>query len=229
MLLPHDWRDGRGAVRATVAVTERERGRARALVGHSPRGIRLRQAARPARQLPAPRRHHQPAAQRRRSSGVCETVRSRGLSGWSRPSSIHARHTVTHPSSGRQSHSGRRTAADAPLISVLTPVHDPPPHMLEEAIASVRVADVRRLGALPGRRRLDQPRGDRRPRAPCRLGPADPPQATRDGRWDLRRHQCRARTRHRRVHRPPGPRRRARPRRAPTRRRPDRPPNPTST
>ena len=53
MLLPHDWRDGRGAVRASVAITGRGRPRARALVGHAP-GVGPGQAPRPARRLPAP-------------------------------------------------------------------------------------------------------------------------------------------------------------------------------
>ena len=45
---------------------------------------------------------------------------------------------VTDPHAAPRPGLGPLDRTDAPLISVLTPVHDPPPHMLEEAIASVR-------------------------------------------------------------------------------------------
>ena len=112
----------------------------------------------------------------------------------------------------------------APLISVLTPVHDPPPHMLEEAIGSVRAQtfDDWELCLVDD--------GSTNPEVIAALER----HAASDPRIHLKRREtaggisaatnCRARTRHRRVHRSPRPRRHPRPRRAPARRRPDRPP-----
>ena len=89
MLLPHDWRDGRGAVRASVAVTD-EGGHEHALWSGTLRASDWADP-RPARRLPAPGLQHRPAAQRSECRVRCETRPSRGRSGGSRRSRIRTR------------------------------------------------------------------------------------------------------------------------------------------
>ena len=136
MLMPHDWRDGTGALRASVQITE-EGGRRRQLwsgvlgsaaeLGH-PDGVHI------ACELPPS------------STGLVlgveqHAVRDGGAVGrvlWIEPAlndpsapAIPQPHTPPPASTPRP-------PTEHPLISVLTPVHDPPLEMLEEAIASVR-------------------------------------------------------------------------------------------
>ncbi len=135
MLLPHDWRDGRGAVTARVAVEAPDGRRVQLWSGM------LRSAQRRGRprghkvscRLPAwstslqltldPGRHQQRAV-------------ARGI--WLEPVLIDP---SVAPSAIAQPHpiqSSPPPPLQTPLISVLTPVHNPPLPMLEEAIASVR-------------------------------------------------------------------------------------------
>lgn len=136
MLLPHDWRDGRGSVRASVAVSDAggnqrtlwagtlwtsDRGRPRGLdvncrVPASTTSLRLSVRATGASEQPFVNRAiwlepaiNDPSAP---------------------PAARQASRSESVPECHRQLH--------GPLVSVLTPVHDPPVHMLEDAIASVR-------------------------------------------------------------------------------------------
>ena len=85
MLLPHDWRDARGAVRASVKVTGPD-GRQREIWSATlrasdrgrPRGLRAR--------LPAPGLEHRPAAQHPGHRGASARARSPARSGSSRRS-----------------------------------------------------------------------------------------------------------------------------------------------
>jgi GT2 family glycosyltransferase len=135
MLLPHDWRDGRGAVRVAVAVTDAD-GHARELWSGTlrtsdrgrPRGLQVEC------QLPA------------RTSSLQLSVEVQGML---RPRSV-ARAIWLEPAltDPQAPPSAKATVVPVaakplpplhgPLISVLTPVHDPPLHMLKEAIASVQ-------------------------------------------------------------------------------------------
>ena len=145
LLLPHDWRDGRGAVRASVAVTGPGRrvelwsGSLRCADRGRPRGLRVDcrlPAWSTSLQLSLKPDIHQYRA-------VARAI-------WLEPAITDPR-VGTHPrpdppkASTRPAGSldpsrplGSPPASDEPLVSVLTPVHDPPLAMLEEAIASVR-------------------------------------------------------------------------------------------
>jgi O-antigen biosynthesis protein len=136
MLLPHDWRDGRGAIRASVAVTGasgRERtlwsGRLRSSDRGRSRGRRVEC------RLPAS------STSLRLSVRVVGAPRDSPVARaiWLEPA-INDTYAplLTRPSSDSRPPAGPRPRSDAPLISVLTPVHDPPLHLLEETIASVR-------------------------------------------------------------------------------------------
>ncbi len=135
MLLPHDWRDRRGAVRASVTVTDAGRPPARALVSHA---RRLQHGGRPRGlhvdcRLPAFSTSVQLSIHSQAHAASYDASRARsGRSRRSPTPTLHRHHT--HPTPRRRLQDSRT----APLISVLTPVHDPPPHMLEEAIASVQ-------------------------------------------------------------------------------------------
>ncbi len=220
VLLPHDWRDGRGVLRLRRCHGT-EWPPARSLVGSapligpagSPRGQQL------ACRFPAPR-----ACISSCFRASTRTGPSRARSGSSPRSPTPAAYPLRpHPDPATPASAPSATSAK-PLISVLTPVHDPPPAMLEEAIASVRAqtfgdwelclvddgsTDPEIIAALERHAASDPRIHARAPRARGR---------------DLRRHQRRARARHRRIHRPARPRRHARPRRPATRRRPDRRP-----
>jgi O-antigen biosynthesis protein len=136
MLLPHDWRDGHGTVRASVAVTDAD-GRKRTLWSG-----RLRPS-----DWGRPRGRHVEcrlplfSTSLRLSVGVSGAPRCTPVARaiWLEPAitDTHAP-LLTRPSSGYRPVAGPLARPDAPLISVLTPVHDPPLHMLEETIASVR-------------------------------------------------------------------------------------------
>ena len=134
MLLPHDWRDGRDAVRVSVALIDAARQRSeiwsarlRATDLATPRGQRFKC------QLPSWTKALQ------LSVDVCAPLRLRSVARaiWLEPTVLdpHAPPVRARPPRAQSTQSPR--AFSRPLISVLTPVHDPPPHMLEEAIASV--------------------------------------------------------------------------------------------
>ena len=136
MLLPHDWRDGRGAVRASVSITElagREQelwsAKLRASDRGKPRGLRFDC------RLPALTTSLRLSVQ---TVGALRHM-SVGRAIWLEPVIIdHQAPEVTRPRADPRPNPRPLLRTDAPLISVLTPVHDPPPHMIEEAIASVR-------------------------------------------------------------------------------------------
>ena len=135
MLLPHDWRDGRDAVRASVAVidalgrgSEIWSGTLRASDRGRPRGLPVEC------RLPAFTRALQLNVQARgalRPSSVARAI-------WVEPAITdpYAPPLPDRPPGPPARQPERRPGAT--LISVLTPVHDPPPQMLEASIASVR-------------------------------------------------------------------------------------------
>jgi GT2 family glycosyltransferase len=135
MLLPHDWRDGRDAVRVSVAVIDAAEQRSeiwsarlRATDLASPRGERFNC------QLPS----WTTALQL--SVDVCAPLRLRSVARaiWLEPTVLdpYAPPVPARPPRAQSTQAPPRPFS-TPLISVLTPVHDPLPHMLEEAIASV--------------------------------------------------------------------------------------------
>jgi O-antigen biosynthesis protein len=137
MLLPHDWRDRCGAVRASVLVTElsgQERelwsGALRTSDRGRPRGLHVEC------RLPASSTSLQLSIRR---LGALRYM-SVGRAIWWEPAITdpQAPPLARPPRSPGPSAAGPRRRPGAPLISVLTPVHDPPPRMLEESIRSVR-------------------------------------------------------------------------------------------
>jgi O-antigen biosynthesis protein len=137
MLLPHDWRDGRGAVRASVAIADasgREQeiwsGKLHASDRGKPRGLQVHCG------LPAATTSLRLGVQR---VGPLRHM-SVGQAIWLEPViTDHQAPEVAAPRADpRPPSPGPGPRAEAPLISLLTPVHDPPAHMLEDAIASVR-------------------------------------------------------------------------------------------
>jgi O-antigen biosynthesis protein len=141
-LLPHDWRDGRGAVRAAVTATDAD-GTARELwtavlyAGDRgrPRGRKFAcvvPATTTALVLTV-------VAGRPQDRAVARAI-------WVEP----ALELDLTPADAGRVDGGRSDAGpagarvgdgdgnDVPLVSVLVPVHDPPPYMLDETVASVR-------------------------------------------------------------------------------------------
>ena len=133
MLLPHDWRDLRGTVRAAISVRDAD-GRRRELCAarlragdRGPGGMVLRCG------LPA------------RATALALEVHPLGdPSPGDVARAIFVEPTLHDPGAAVPD-AGEPPdppptllAADSPLFSVLVPVHDPPPQMLEEAIESVR-------------------------------------------------------------------------------------------
>jgi GT2 family glycosyltransferase len=133
-LLPHDWRDGRGTVSASVTVTT-ENGEHQTIwsrrVGSDrrhgrPRGFRLDctlPATTVALELRVERRG------RARHGHVARAI-------WVEPV-LFDPNAPPLPSPQRAIHSVQPAAEGSPLISVLMPVHNPPLQMLEQAIESV--------------------------------------------------------------------------------------------
>jgi O-antigen biosynthesis protein len=135
-LLPHDWRDGRGAVRASVHVTAVDGTRREAWAavlragdrGH-PRGAPFAVAV-----------DRSTTAVELRLDQLGELVvgtATRAI--WVEPALVDpsAQIDAIAPRP-RTSLASAPPPAGPPLVSVLLPVHDPPPHMLDEAVASVR-------------------------------------------------------------------------------------------
>ena len=137
MLLPHDWRDGRGAVRASVAVPDADgnehalwSGTLRASDFSRPRGRRVQC------RLPV---FTTSLSLRVRVVGAAQHTRVARAIWWEPAITVAQLPSLTHPPTSRPSGvPAPRRDRSRPLISVLTPVHDPPPQMLEEAIRSVR-------------------------------------------------------------------------------------------
>ena len=131
MLLPHDWGGGRGAVRATAAITD--------IHGHRHElwsGL-IRAADRRGRPRGLPLSCRLPAW----SSSLQLNIETDGqLRPLAVTRAIWLEPALTDPdASPAPTHTPPPTTpAPGPLISVLTPVHNPPVQMLEEAIASVR-------------------------------------------------------------------------------------------
>ena len=138
MLVPHDWRDLSGGVRAALTVVRPDGGRhelwARALAAAGrgrPRGYLLRCAV-PAATIALELSVQAIGREADGEERVAQAI-------WVEP-------VITDPSASVRRDRGSDSVvttqstqpSDGPLISVLTPVHDPPLHMLEEAIASVR-------------------------------------------------------------------------------------------
>ena len=136
MLLPHDWRDRHGALRAWVAITDRGGSRRELWSGtlHAsdrgrPRGLavdcRLPDGT-SSLQLGIDPLHAGPTFPLQRAIWLEPAITD--------PQAPPIAATVPSPSPPAQS----PLPPDTPLISVLMPVHDPPLQMLEEAIGSVR-------------------------------------------------------------------------------------------
>ncbi len=140
MLFPHDWRDLCGEVRAALAVVTADGGRhelwARDLAAAGrgrPRGYLMRCA------VPAATTELELSVRAIGPGTGGEEHVARAI--WVEPTLIDPQTAPTRarPTSPPAARAGEPPHGDeGPLISVLTPVHDPPPHMLEEAIASVR-------------------------------------------------------------------------------------------
>jgi O-antigen biosynthesis protein len=136
MLLPHDWRDGCGAVRVSVAVTDGDghehrlwSGTLRASGFARPRGLHVEC------RLPAFSTSLQLGIRPMEVPRVQSVTRAI----WLEPEIIDPlAPEVAAPTPSRELGAQPPRQPGMPLISVLTPVHDPPPRMLEEAITSVR-------------------------------------------------------------------------------------------
>ncbi len=135
-LLPHDWRDGRGAVRVWVAVADEAGHRREVWTGT------LEAAAELGKPEGLAVACKVPASTTELVLGVSATGRRDGpalaRAVWLEPSIV----DPSAPAAGRPTANSASTSAQlssqGPLVSVLTPVHDPPLEMLEEAIESVR-------------------------------------------------------------------------------------------
>jgi glycosyltransferase involved in cell wall biosynthesis len=135
-LLPHDWRDGRGAVRAWVAVANDAGHRREVWTG------KLKAAA----ELGGPDGVvvdcKVPASTTELVLGVSATARRDGpalaRAVWLEPSIVDRSALAAWGRAANSAPATTKMSAGHPLVSVLTPVHDPPLEMLEEAIESVR-------------------------------------------------------------------------------------------
>jgi len=135
MLFPHDWRDLAGAVRAAASVTTRdgERELWAAVLAAAGRG---RPAGHDLRvTLPADTVALHLSVQPPRDPPAAAAV-TRAL--WVEPSLWDAAWPRLTSGPAAPPAAPLRPVDDAPLFSVLLPVHDPPPQMLREAIDSVR-------------------------------------------------------------------------------------------
>jgi O-antigen biosynthesis protein len=130
MLFPHDWRDLTGAVRASVAASHGD-GDTTVLWADTLRaGDHGRPRGHPVGcQIPT-----STVALHLSLEGPTANRGTLSRAVWVEPVLIDP-HAPPRPIAPTPIET---PSADGPLISVLTPVHDPPPHMLEEAIASVR-------------------------------------------------------------------------------------------
>ncbi len=172
MLLPHDWRDRDGAIRAWVS--SRSGGEAERIVWEG----RLE-----ASDHAQPRGHHVEVALAAGTTALTlgtDVLRTGpsfplGRAIWLEP----ALADPGAPRAARRGNADPSAAGIKPLISVLVPVHDPPVEMLEQAIDSVREQTYSELGALPHRRRLARSRRHRDAGALRRVGRPHPPGSPR--------------------------------------------------
>jgi O-antigen biosynthesis protein len=139
-LLPHDWRDGTGMLRAWVAVTDPSGTQRTLWSGWLPTAV-FRQG----KSSGLPVSCEVPASSASlhlgigpRSSGTGQLVERAAWVGPEIADPAGAQAPGLGPSPGSVPAPDGLASSDKPLISVLTPVHNPPLHMLEEAIASVR-------------------------------------------------------------------------------------------
>ncbi len=135
-LLPHDWRDGVSAVRAWVASSEADGSERTLWSGCLPAA---RAQGNPKGLLVACELPRSTAALKlgleRAGSGTGPLV---GRAAWMEPCIFdHSNALAPSAKPPTPSPLRRETRSGGPFISVLMPVHDPPLHMLEEAIASV--------------------------------------------------------------------------------------------
>jgi glycosyltransferase involved in cell wall biosynthesis len=136
MLLPHDWLNGLGTVVATVAVTTGS-GSSRTLWQ---RELRAGDRGRPSGlaievTVPADSRSLRLSVGGPARPGHRSVTRAIWVQPTLHDPSARSAEAVARPASPAPA--ARATNGGSPLISVLTPVHDPPAAMLEEAIGSV--------------------------------------------------------------------------------------------
>ncbi len=135
MLLPHDWRDRRGAIRCAVSVTGTEGRTSQLWSGVLFASDRGRPRGLPVEcRVPASSVSLQLSVEVERLQQPYPVTRAIWLD--AALVDPHAPPALRPAAEPGDLHAQPR-APRAPLISVLTPVHDPPPDMLEEAIASV--------------------------------------------------------------------------------------------
>ena len=136
-LVPHDWRDGTGSLRAWIATTQSDGS------CHEQWSGRLRSAAEHGDPVGLELNCELPASTTALLLGINRPTprdeRAVGRAMWLQPRIIdpNAGPDPTPPHSTDTPRPAPPTATGTPLISVLTPVHDPPLAMLDEAIASV--------------------------------------------------------------------------------------------
>jgi GT2 family glycosyltransferase len=136
-LLPHDWRDGVGDIHARVSVTDLD-GTERVLWSGSLRTAASRKSSPRGQlvtcELPASSTALKLGIGPRRS-GTGPLV-ARAI--WVEPELVDTSPGPAEGPSPQTASAPSDPGSTQPLISVLTPVHDPPLEMLEEAIGSVR-------------------------------------------------------------------------------------------
>ncbi len=135
MLLPHDWRDRRGAVRASVTATDAD-GRRRELWSAT---LRASDHGRPGGvavtcRIPAASTLLQLSIHPHGDLHPLPVLRAI----WVEPAITDPQAPpVPNPTAGGTRTPRRWKTSDGPLISVLMPIHDPPVQMLAEAVTSV--------------------------------------------------------------------------------------------
>jgi O-antigen biosynthesis protein len=134
-LFPHDWRDGRGAVRASVHVIAADGSRRETWAAVLQAGDHGRPRGTPF------------AVTIERSASAVElrldqlgklVVGTTTRAIWVEPSIVEPSAETDPAPPEPRSAAAEPSDVALPLVSVLVPVHDPPPHMLDEAVASVR-------------------------------------------------------------------------------------------
>jgi O-antigen biosynthesis protein len=135
-LFPHDWRDGRGAVRASVHVTSVDGTRRETWAAVLRTGDRGHPRGAP---FAVTVDRSTTAVELRLDQLGQLVVGTTTRAIWVEPAlvDLSAQIDAIAPQP-RTSLASGPLAAGLPLVSVLVPVHDPPPHMLDEAVASVR-------------------------------------------------------------------------------------------
>jgi O-antigen biosynthesis protein len=137
-LLPLDWRDGRGAARVWVAVADDTGNRREVWTGTLEAAAEL---GKPEGLVVACK---VPASTTELVLGVSATGprRGPGRAVWLEPSLVDPSGPAVGRPTANSASVSTQVSSEGPLVSVLTPVHDPPLEMLEEAIESVRSQTV---------------------------------------------------------------------------------------